>query len=65
MAGPGRIDTRRAWREARDLIRRHRRSLAAGLALMLVSRLAGLVLPARVVVGVEEGLVSAPGVETV
>ena len=47
MAGPrGKVDTRRAWREARDLIRRHRRSLAAGLALMLVSRLAGIVLPA-------------------
>src|SRR5262245_47823179 len=35
-----------AWREARELIWRHRRRLAIGLALMLVSRLAGLVLPA-------------------
>jgi subfamily B ATP-binding cassette protein MsbA len=34
-----------AWREARDLIRRHRRQLAIGLGLMVVSRLAGLVLP--------------------
>src|SRR5690349_19659059 len=34
-----------AWREARELIWRHRRRLALGLALMLVSRLAGLVLP--------------------
>jgi subfamily B ATP-binding cassette protein MsbA len=35
-----------AWREARALIWAHRRRLALGLALMLVSRLAGLVLPA-------------------
>jgi ABC-type multidrug transport system fused ATPase/permease subunit len=39
-------DTRRAWREARALIHEHRFSLALGLLLMLVSRLAGLVLPA-------------------
>jgi subfamily B ATP-binding cassette protein MsbA len=37
---------KRAWAEARDLVWRHRRSLSAGLALMLVNRLAGLVLPA-------------------
>jgi len=36
----------RAWPEARALIWKHRRSLAFGLALMLVNRLAGLVLPA-------------------
>ena len=35
-----------AWREARELIWVHRRRLALGLALMLVSRVAGLVLPA-------------------
>ena len=35
-----------AWREARSLLWAHRRRLATGLALMLVSRLAGLVLPA-------------------
>ena len=35
-----------AWQEARALIWRHRRRLALGLALMLVNRLAGLVLPA-------------------
>ncbi|HLG55667.1 MAG TPA: ABC transporter ATP-binding protein [Vicinamibacterales bacterium] len=35
-----------AWREARSLVWAHRRRLAIGLALMLVSRLAGLVLPA-------------------
>jgi len=40
------VNTARAWREARALLHQHRRSLALGLALMLVSRLAGLVLPA-------------------
>jgi len=35
-----------AWREARELIWAHRRRLGLGLALMLVGRLAGLVLPA-------------------
>ena len=40
------VDTRRAWREARALILEHRKSLAIGIVLMLVSRLAGLVLPA-------------------
>jgi ABC-type multidrug transport system fused ATPase/permease subunit len=35
-----------AWREARALIWTHRRRLGWGLVLMLVSRLAGLVLPA-------------------
>ena len=35
-----------AWREARELLWAHRRRLSLGLALMLVSRLAGLVLPA-------------------
>jgi ABC-type multidrug transport system fused ATPase/permease subunit len=34
------------WREARELMGRHRRYLAIGFALMIVSRLAGLVLPA-------------------
>lgn len=34
------------WREARELIWAHRKRLALGLVLMLVSRLAGLVLPA-------------------
>jgi len=33
------------WRESRELMHRHRRSLVIGMALMLVSRLAGLVLP--------------------
>jgi subfamily B ATP-binding cassette protein MsbA len=35
-----------AWREAQALLWAHRRRLATGLALMLVSRVAGLVLPA-------------------
>jgi subfamily B ATP-binding cassette protein MsbA len=35
-----------AWQEARQLVWQHRRRLALGLVLMLVSRLAGLVLPA-------------------
>ena len=34
-----------AWREARELIWSHRRRLAFGLALMLVGRVSGLVLP--------------------
>src|ERR1041384_991634 len=35
-----------AWREARELVWIHRRRLGIGLLLMLISRLAGLVLPA-------------------
>ncbi|MDO8793252.1 MAG: ABC transporter ATP-binding protein [Vicinamibacterales bacterium] len=35
-----------AWREARELIWAHRKRLGIGLALMLVDRMAGLVLPA-------------------
>jgi subfamily B ATP-binding cassette protein MsbA len=35
-----------AWREARELIWAHRKRLAVGLLLMVISRLAGLVLPA-------------------
>jgi len=40
------INYSRAWAEARELIWEHRRSLSIGLALMLVNRLSGLVLPA-------------------
>ena len=36
---------KRAWAEARALMWQHRRSLAIGLTLMLVSRLASMVLP--------------------
>ncbi len=41
-----RITASTAWREARALIAAHRRRLAIGLGLMLVSRLTGLVMPA-------------------
>jgi subfamily B ATP-binding cassette protein MsbA len=40
------VNMSRAWAEARALMWRHRRSLTIGFALMLVSRLTGLVLPA-------------------
>ena len=39
------FDSKCAWAEARALIWEHRRSVAIGLALMLVSRAAGFVLP--------------------
>ncbi|HET7631563.1 MAG TPA: ABC transporter ATP-binding protein [Gemmatimonadaceae bacterium] len=39
------LNPKRAWAEARGLIAEHRRSLAIGLSLMVVSRLAGFVLP--------------------
>jgi len=48
-SGPGdkrKVTASAAWREARLLIHAHRGRLAMGLGLMLVSRLAGLVLPA-------------------
>jgi subfamily B ATP-binding cassette protein MsbA len=38
-------DRSRAWAEARGLIREHRTSLSIGLALMVVNRVSGLVLP--------------------
>ena len=38
-------DKSRAWKEARVLVAEHRGSLAIGLALMVVNRLSGLVLP--------------------
>ncbi len=41
-----RVSASAAWREARELLWAHRRRLGIGLGLMLVSRLAGLVLPA-------------------
>src|SRR6266545_4578567 len=41
-----RVTPSTAWREARGLIAAHRRQLAIGLGLMLVSRLTGLVMPA-------------------
>jgi subfamily B ATP-binding cassette protein MsbA len=41
-----RVSGENAWREARELLWKHRRRLAIGFVLMLVGRLAGLVLPA-------------------
>jgi len=40
------FDASAAWKEARELLYAHRRRLTIGLLLMLVSRLAGIVLPA-------------------
>src|ERR671913_1711611 len=40
------IDSTAAWREFRELLWVHRRRLTIGLTLMLISRLAGIVLPA-------------------
>jgi ABC-type multidrug transport system fused ATPase/permease subunit len=45
-APPKKAFTAGAWEEARALIWTHRKRLALGLALMVVNRLAGLVLPA-------------------
>jgi subfamily B ATP-binding cassette protein MsbA len=45
-AGKKKVSASAAWREARELIRAHRYRLLLGLVLMLISRLAGLVLPA-------------------
>jgi len=48
MSAPAKkpINYRNAWQEARELVWKHRRRLGVGLALMFVSRLSGLVLPA-------------------
>ena len=40
------IDSQAAWREFRELLWVHRRRLALGLTLMMISRLSGIVLPA-------------------
>ena len=40
------IDSAAAWREFRELLWVHRRRLTIGLSLMMISRLAGIVLPA-------------------
>ena len=47
MADPKKkVNYKRAWSEARALVWHHRKSLSIGLALMLVNRVSGLVLPA-------------------
>mgnify|MGYP000719452783 CR=1 FL=1 len=43
---PPKVTAASAWREARELVWTYRHRLAIGFALMIVSRLAGLVLPA-------------------
>src|SRR5436190_8291932 len=40
------IDSAAAWREFRELVWVHRKRLSIGLTLMMISRLAGIVLPA-------------------
>src|SRR5436190_24304660 len=40
------IDSKAAWREFRELVWVHRKRLSIGLTLMMISRLAGIVLPA-------------------
>ena len=40
------VDSKRAWKETRELMLRHKRSLAIGFSLMIVNRLVGFVLPA-------------------
>ena len=44
--GKKKISAEAAWREARELLYEHRHRLALGLGLMMISRVAGLVLPA-------------------
>lgn len=54
LSGPGAVtsstkkpvNTAAAWRDARALMWQHRRALSIGFALMLVSRVSGLLLPA-------------------
>jgi len=45
-AAKKKIDSAAAWREFRELIWFHRKRLTMGLTLMMISRLAGIVLPA-------------------
>src|ERR1043165_9178731 len=47
-------DKARAWKEARELVAEHRSSLAIGLALMVVNRAAGFVLPASSKILIDE-----------
>ena len=64
--GKRRLNWSSAWREARQIMWRHRVYLGIGLAVMLVNRLAGLVLPATskylidTVVGKHEGKLLVP-----
>jgi subfamily B ATP-binding cassette protein MsbA len=56
-----RVPVKEAWREARVLIWAHRRRLALGMALMLVNRLVGLVLPASSKYLIDEVIVKGRG----
>jgi ABC-type multidrug transport system fused ATPase/permease subunit len=40
------VDSKRAWKETRELMLKHKRSLAIGFSLMIVNRLVSFVLPA-------------------
>ena len=50
------FDTKRAWAEARALIWTYRKSVGIGIGLMLISRLAGFVLPASTKYFIDEVL---------
>src|SRR5215210_873539 len=55
------ISPSQAWRDARELIWAHRSRLALGMALMLVNRLVGLVLPASSKYLVDEVIIKQRG----
>jgi subfamily B ATP-binding cassette protein MsbA len=55
------VDLKNAWREARRLMWEHRGRLSIGLALMIVGRLAGLVLPASSKYLIDEVIGNARG----
>ena len=50
-----------AWKEARTIVWSHRRGLALGLFLTLISRLAGLILPGITKFLIDDVLVYVPG----
>jgi subfamily B ATP-binding cassette protein MsbA len=56
-----RFSPSQAWRDARELIWAHRSRLALGMALMLVNRLVGLVLPASSKYLVDEVIIKQRG----
>ena len=55
-ASKKKVSAEAVWREARELVHAHRSRLLLGLGLMLISRLAGLVLPASSKIVVDEVL---------
>src|SRR5215210_6906290 len=55
------ISPSQAWRDARELVWAHRSRLALGMALMLVNRLVGLVLPASSKYLVDEVIIKHRG----